>query len=1553
MKTFGKVEFDTNAREWAISPEPHVMLRLKRVFERIPKHAHGTARLSDTPENARELQWFLERFPMVIADPARARLDNTAQQHQDRESTISKMLSVDYVPRAFELALPLRQYQQLAADLALASKQLLLADDVGLGKAQPDDEPVLTPGGWVPIDALRLGDEIIDPDGGWATVTGIYPQGERDVYEVRTSDGAITRCCDEHLWTIQTPADRRRGSTRTIPTSSLRALVRAKPRRKGRNRDSVFLPAHAAVDFRPLGKRLPVDPYVLGVLLGDGGISSGPINVIKADLDLHENVAAALPRDAMLVKTTEKNRWRIVGLDGSRNSTIRSALEKMGLLGCRAWEKFVPHDYLRSSVKQRWALLCGLMDTDGECDARSSHCVFTTTSPHLRDAVLELVRSLGGIAKACYRPKPTYRYKGKKKIGRPAWRIRINVPQCPFAIKRKSECWRKTHALRKVAAVRRVGKVSVRCIRVTSKRSLYFTSGYIPTHNTASMIGTLSDPSTRPALIVTLTHLPQQLAEEIDRFLPGLRIHILRGAQPYDVTDVWSGRKRKVRERAMPDVIITSYSRISGWADTLAPMIKGLYFDEVHELRHGGTNKYVAASHLREHASGCMGMSVGPQSHVLLRGGSFGDGWHGHIETAWGMMALEQSVTTFGDYEVVDLPIGIESRGWTGEGFAWKPVRKMLRHTCEKQTRVIHAGGRRLLVTDDHSVFVANKHGIVAVESSQINRGDILVVDDGAAHEVIDEKPIDVLRLVKDRRRAQVNVPLHSFSSQELAPSPKPKLWPQMWAKYRKSTSHGSRLPLELFQQHRHRFPVVGPVYLGGRGSPMSPVELYLSDMAYVLGFFIGDGWASKNRVCFAVELARVEQFVNVLRGLPFNLRIKIRKMKGASVEVRCSHEILARIIRSIPEIHQRCWLKRIPTSWITTWPEEKRRELVRGLVDSDGSVQSRSRGRVLASITTTSKQLAYDILPLLSSIGIRGGIHIRKKNGGGVVDGRRINAKRRTYVVSFNWNEFSKCTVGKRGERFKYKWMCQVARQAVVRATTPIDAPSHVYDFEMDGHPSFVADGLLVHNSATPINGYGGEIWYVMNIVAPGALGTRAEFLREHCGKEEITNEDDMAVLKASGGDKKARLSDPAAFGSYMTSAGLMLRRTRKEVGRELPPVQRIPYVIDCDPEELHEAQTTAAELAKIILSQGADPTSRFNASGRLDALIRQATGVAKAPYVAEFVRMLLEQGEKIVLFGWHKQVYDIWREKLGEFNPAWYTGDENTNEKQESKRRFCDGETNLLILSLRSGAGLDGLQYTGCRIVIFGELDWSEAQHEQAEGRVARDGQLESVACYYLLANAGSDPIIVDVLGLKRRQLEGIRNPNAPKIALKQTAADDRAKRLAAALLSKLDPDAYSKLTGGAASSTLTQTSADFTTIVEAHAHVDDSMLPERGARSPSPQPPSRLAPSPPNAPTAAPVKPTPTPTPSPAKPPSSPPARTTDPRRPGPVTRPAVPHQQPSPTKPTVATMPLPLRPPTPQRPVPIATPTQQQPKSATTPTINMGAWANRLGGVVRKR
>lgn len=291
----------------------------------------------------------------------------------------------------------------------------------------------------------------------------------------------------------------------------------------------------------------------------------------------------------------------------------------------------------------------------------------------------------------------------------------------------------------------------------------------------------------------------------------------------------------------------------------------------------------------------------------------------------------------------------------------------------------------------------------------------------------------------------------------------------------------------------------------------------------------------------------------------------------------------------------------------------------------------------------------------------------------------------------------------------------------------------SHAADFRM---------GL----SATPIYNYGAEIHNVVSALAPDSLGNRNEFLAEWC---------------TDGGDK-ARVAEPRALGTYLREHGLLLRRTRADVGRELPPLTKVPHHIEANFRALDTISASVAEIARTILEQtGMSGHERMRMSAELDWRLRQATGVAKAPYVADFVSMLVESGEQVVLYGWHHDVYSIWTERLAKHNPVLYTGKESVTQKEEAKRRFLEGDAKVLIMSLRAGAGLDGLQ-GAARTVVFGELDWSPGVHEQCMGRLHRDGQGDSVVAYFLIADEGSDPVIADVLGVKRAQIEGLRDPN-----------------------------------------------------------------------------------------------------------------------------------------------------------------------------------------------
>jgi hypothetical protein len=305
---------------------------------------------------------------------------------------------------------------------------------------------------------------------------------------------------------------------------------------------------------------------------------------------------------------------------------------------------------------------------------------------------------------------------------------------------------------------------------------------------------------------------------------------------------------------------------------------------------------------------------------------------------------------------------------------------------------------------------------------------------------------------------------------------------------------------------------------------------------------------------------------------------------------------------------------------------------------------------------------------------------------------------------------------------------------------------------------------------SGTPIHNHGAEMFEVCELIRPGALGEREEFLREWCkGLSE-------------------KVDDPKAFGAFLRAEGIMLRRTRSEVGRELPGLSRVFHDIDSDAEPIDDVEEAATALARTVLSQGREAFAgeRLKASGELSYLLRQATGVAKAVPVADFVRMLVEQDQPVVLSGWHRRVYEIWNERLAAYKPVMVTGSESDKQKDDALQEFIKGRSRVIIISLRSAAGLDGLQFAS-RTVVHGELDWSPAIHEQFDTRVFRDGQKDPVFSYYLLSQDGSDPIVQTALRGKGEQLQGIRDPDVEFFHKLQNEDPERVRNLAEAFLNR----------------------------------------------------------------------------------------------------------------------------------------------------------------------
>jgi phosphate starvation-inducible PhoH-like protein len=293
-------------------------------------------------------------------------------------------------------------------------------------------------------------------------VLGVYPQGEKDIYRVTTQDGASTLASGDHLWAVATRDDRRRGKPlRVLTTREMIGNLRANHYQR------YELPLLSAPVCFP-GREVPMDPYALGLLLGDG----------------------------CLTGATASSRVTTPGQVITIENPVTGVARRRGLLGVKSETKFVPKVYLYNSADVRLAVLQGLLDSDGgpvTQQDRTCRILYTTTSEQLRDDVLFLVRSLGGIA--CYRTRPALGRTPGLASGRPVYHrddayimdIRLPAGIQPFRLERKLATCNATGAgrpMRFVGSIEPAGTAQAVCICVAAEDSLYTTEDFLLTHNT-------------------------------------------------------------------------------------------------------------------------------------------------------------------------------------------------------------------------------------------------------------------------------------------------------------------------------------------------------------------------------------------------------------------------------------------------------------------------------------------------------------------------------------------------------------------------------------------------------------------------------------------------------------------------------------------------------------------------------------------------------------------------------------------------------------------------------------------------------------------------------------------------------------------------------------------------------------------------------------------------------------------------------------------------------------------------------------------------------------
>lgn len=349
----------------------------------------------------------------------------------------------------------------------------LLQGEVGSGKAQPLDSLVLTPSGFRRMGDMQVGDEVVVPAGEIALIDGVFPQGERDVWRIVLSDDSSVECDDEHLWIVGTSCAWHRGQPpKVMTTREIRHDLF-----KANGSSKWYLPAATPVDLGD-DSVLPLDPYLFGLLLGDGSFRHN-LRISTIDTEIRDAVGASVGPECRLVPVTGSRCDYTIQLTqrsgGVRNPVVQ-ILRDLGLWGRTSHGKFIPEEFKNTSIKNRLALLQGLLDTDGTVDANGMSISLCSASVRLAEDVAWLVRSLGGRARIL--PKKS------------AFNVSVALPDeyAPFRLTRKAERLGprpKYNTFRRgIRAVEYVGRKPVQCISVAHPSHAYVTDHFAVTHNT-------------------------------------------------------------------------------------------------------------------------------------------------------------------------------------------------------------------------------------------------------------------------------------------------------------------------------------------------------------------------------------------------------------------------------------------------------------------------------------------------------------------------------------------------------------------------------------------------------------------------------------------------------------------------------------------------------------------------------------------------------------------------------------------------------------------------------------------------------------------------------------------------------------------------------------------------------------------------------------------------------------------------------------------------------------------------------------------------------------
>lgn len=370
----------------------------------------------------------------------------------------------------------------------------------GGGKGGAYDSLVLTPYGFRRMGDLQVGDNVNSIYGSPQKIISITELGNREVYELKFSDGTSAECTDDHLWNIK----------RTNSVSKLRknnnlgqefdwrlwTFKMIKEHLDKNKSSNLLIPLCKPQKLSfPIGKRFrpsKITPYMLGAFIGDGCFTGTNNSVLLSTMDRF--VIDEIEREGLCFQYSHKvsnKTYQYIYKD----NVLREDLVGLKLYGLYSHEKFIPDIYKYGTIETRFSIVQGLMDTDGYIDKRG-HCSYSTTSKKLAEDLAFVLRSLGAYVTISEKKKSGYKRPNGDFIEcKESYNLYIKMEDETRLFRlprRKARCTMFNGGVssptKRIIGYEFVGYKPCRCISVSNVEGLYMTNDFIVTHNSFALL---------------------------------------------------------------------------------------------------------------------------------------------------------------------------------------------------------------------------------------------------------------------------------------------------------------------------------------------------------------------------------------------------------------------------------------------------------------------------------------------------------------------------------------------------------------------------------------------------------------------------------------------------------------------------------------------------------------------------------------------------------------------------------------------------------------------------------------------------------------------------------------------------------------------------------------------------------------------------------------------------------------------------------------------------------------------------------------------------------